>query len=223
MCPGQKYPKNFQVHIEIGMGVIGQLDIEGRDAMFVCPICKSAGVDTADIDRWVGIGGYCRDSLGEDGQPIPEAHARHILVRVPTNDADRERAKALAQRVRGELVNGMDFGTMVRRYSKYPGPSGPDGDIGFISLGTLMPAIRAGLDTLEVGQVSEPLENQAGFNIFRVNERKAELLYEAIRGNGGTARLVMLPYESHGYSAMESNEHVLAESLRWFEKYVKAA
>ena len=97
---------------------------------------------------------------------------------MPTTEADRERARALAARVRAELVNGMDFGTMVRRYSKYPGPAGPDGDIGFISLGTLMPAIRAGLDSLEVGQVSEPLENQAGFNIFRVNERKAERPFE---------------------------------------------
>jgi peptidyl-prolyl cis-trans isomerase SurA len=115
-----------------------------------------------------------RDSLDPEGQPIPEAHARHILVRVPTSDADRDRAKALAERVRREVASGMDFATMVRRYSKYPGPAGPDGDIGFISLGTLMPQIRAGLDSLEVGQISEPLENQAGFNIFRVNERKAE-------------------------------------------------
>lgn len=52
---------------------------------------------------------------------------------------------------------------------------------------------------------------------------QSELLYQAIRGNGGTARLVMLPYESHGYSAMESNEHVLAESIAWFDKYVKNA
>jgi dipeptidyl aminopeptidase/acylaminoacyl peptidase len=52
---------------------------------------------------------------------------------------------------------------------------------------------------------------------------QSELLYEAIRGNGGTARLVMLPYESHGYAAMESNEHVLAEEIAWFDKYVKNA
>ena len=45
--------------------------------------------------------------------------------------------------------------------------------------------------------------------------------FEAIRGNGGTARLVMLPYESHIYSAMESMEDVLAEMLNWFGKYVK--
>ncbi len=48
-------------------------------------------------------------------------------------------------------------------------------------------------------------------------------LYEAIRGNGGTARLVILPHEPHWYSAMESNEQLIYEMLRWFDKYVKNA
>jgi dipeptidyl aminopeptidase/acylaminoacyl peptidase len=48
-------------------------------------------------------------------------------------------------------------------------------------------------------------------------------LYEAIRGNGGTARLVILPHEPHWYSAMESNEQLIYEMVRWFDKYVKNA
>jgi dipeptidyl aminopeptidase/acylaminoacyl peptidase len=48
-------------------------------------------------------------------------------------------------------------------------------------------------------------------------------LYEAIRGNGGTARLVMLPHEPHWYAAMESNEQLAFEELRWFDKFVKNA
>jgi dipeptidyl aminopeptidase/acylaminoacyl peptidase len=52
---------------------------------------------------------------------------------------------------------------------------------------------------------------------------QAEKLYEAIRGNGGIARLVMLPHEPHWYSAMESNEQELYEMIRWFDRYVKNA
>jgi dipeptidyl aminopeptidase/acylaminoacyl peptidase len=48
-------------------------------------------------------------------------------------------------------------------------------------------------------------------------------LYEAIRGNGGTARLVILPHEPHWYTALESNEQMVYEMLRWFDKYVKDA
>ena len=48
-------------------------------------------------------------------------------------------------------------------------------------------------------------------------------LFQAIRGNGGTARLVLLPFEPHWYTARESNEHVVAEMLDWFDRYVKNA
>ena len=52
---------------------------------------------------------------------------------------------------------------------------------------------------------------------------QSERLFQAIKGTGGTARLVMLPYESHGYAARESVMHVLAESIEWLDRYVKHA
>jgi dipeptidyl aminopeptidase/acylaminoacyl peptidase len=52
---------------------------------------------------------------------------------------------------------------------------------------------------------------------------QGQKLYEAIRGNGGTTRLVMLPHEPHWYTAMESNEQLVFEMLRWFDKYVRNA
>jgi dipeptidyl aminopeptidase/acylaminoacyl peptidase len=52
---------------------------------------------------------------------------------------------------------------------------------------------------------------------------QSEVFFEAVRGSGGTARLLLLPYEDHGYRARESVEHVLWEQLRWFDKYVKGA
>lgn len=48
-------------------------------------------------------------------------------------------------------------------------------------------------------------------------------LFQAVRGLGGTARLVMLPFEPHWYAARESNEHFIAEMLAWFDRYVKDA
>lgn len=50
---------------------------------------------------------------------------------------------------------------------------------------------------------------------------QSEVFYEAVRGSGGTARLVLLPFEDHGYRAKESIEHVLWEQLNWFDKHVK--
>jgi dipeptidyl aminopeptidase/acylaminoacyl peptidase len=52
---------------------------------------------------------------------------------------------------------------------------------------------------------------------------QSERLYEAMKGLGGTVRLVMLPNESHGYQARESVLHMLWEMNQWLEKYVKNA
>jgi dipeptidyl aminopeptidase/acylaminoacyl peptidase len=50
---------------------------------------------------------------------------------------------------------------------------------------------------------------------------QSERMYQAVSGNGGITRLVMLPNESHGYAARESIEHTLYEMLTWFERWVK--
>ena len=52
---------------------------------------------------------------------------------------------------------------------------------------------------------------------------QSERMFAAVKGLGGTARLVMLPRESHGYRARESIMHMLAETDAWLEQYVKNA
>jgi dipeptidyl aminopeptidase/acylaminoacyl peptidase len=72
-------------------------------------------------------------------------------------------------------------------------------------------------------KINEPIllihgeaDNNSG--TFPIQSRR---LFHAIKGHGATARLVMLPNESHGYRAKESVLHVLAEMFEWFDKYVK--
>lgn len=50
---------------------------------------------------------------------------------------------------------------------------------------------------------------------------QSERMYQAVRGLGGQARLVMLPRESHGYRARESILTMLAETHDWLEQHVK--
>jgi dipeptidyl aminopeptidase/acylaminoacyl peptidase len=50
---------------------------------------------------------------------------------------------------------------------------------------------------------------------------QSERFYDAVKGGGGTVRLVLLPHEAHGYLARESILHALAEMIDWADKYVK--
>ena len=52
---------------------------------------------------------------------------------------------------------------------------------------------------------------------------QSERLYMALKGHGATVRYVTLPNEAHGYSARETNFHVIAEMINWLDKYVKKA
>jgi dipeptidyl aminopeptidase/acylaminoacyl peptidase len=49
---------------------------------------------------------------------------------------------------------------------------------------------------------------------------QSERLFQAIQGTGGTARLVILPHENHGYVARESVLHTLAEQFDWLERWL---
>ena len=72
-------------------------------------------------------------------------------------------------------------------------------------------------------KVNEPIllihgeaDNNSG--TFPVQSKR---YYHALKGHGATAKLVMLPHESHGYRARESVMHVLWETANWLDKYVK--
>jgi dipeptidyl aminopeptidase/acylaminoacyl peptidase len=58
-------------------------------------------------------------------------------------------------------------------------------------------------------------DNNAGTHTMQ-----SERYFNALKGLGATARLVILPKESHGYSARESILHMLWEQDAWLDKFV---
>ena len=78
---------------------------------------------------------------------------------------------------------------------------------------------------MHADKIKEPLllihgENDNNAGTFPLQSQR---LYQAIKGNGGTVRLVMLPHESHGYAARESVLHTQAEMIDWMNRYVRDA
>lgn len=74
-------------------------------------------------------------------------------------------------------------------------------------------------------KVNEPIllihgEDDNNSGTYPIQSRR---FFAALKGLGAVARLVMLPGESHGYAARESVLHVLWETDRWLDMYVKKA
>ncbi|MGK7392646.1 MAG: S9 family peptidase [Candidatus Cyclobacteriaceae bacterium M2_1C_046] len=76
---------------------------------------------------------------------------------------------------------------------------------------------------MHADKINEPilLIHGAADNNSGTFPMQSERMFSALKGLGGKARLVMLPYESHGYRARESIMHMLWESDQLLEKYVK--
>jgi dipeptidyl aminopeptidase/acylaminoacyl peptidase len=72
-------------------------------------------------------------------------------------------------------------------------------------------------------QIDEPIllihgELDDNSGTFPLQTRR---LFHALQGLGGTARMVILPREAHGYQARESVLHTLWETSNWLERHVK--
>src|SRR5262245_17653049 len=170
---------------DIGYITSGQLDpsLEGvvfsqKIGVLSAPVRSQVGYHIFEVlDKDTLKTASKKDSLDSQGRPALEIHARHILIKVEMTEADIERARAKAEKVRAEAAKGADFAQLVSRYSEYQGPASPGGDLGFLSLGTLQPNIRSALDSLKVGEVSRVLVDRSGFNVFKLTDRKPERAY----------------------------------------------
>ncbi len=192
---GEKFAKVAQdvsedpgsAHSGGDLGYFGrnQMDPAFEEACYSLPIGKISDpvetpfgwhiIEVLERDSLKTVSGA--DSIDATGHRAVDVHARHILIRVQLSDKDAERAKKLAESVRARAVKGEDFAKLVQRYSKFQGPASPGGDLGFISMGSVQPQIRQGLEDVPVGGVSEVLPNQAGYNIFKVLDKRPERPY----------------------------------------------
>jgi peptidyl-prolyl cis-trans isomerase SurA len=163
-------PGTAQSGGDLGWFKKGSLDSTFEVAAFKVPVGQVSGVVQTPF-------GYHLIKVEEADAAKGEIHARHILFRIQPTEADANRSKAQIEQIRAQAVKGVDFGTLARRYSKYKGPAGSDGDLGYLPLSVFSADFRAALDTLELGEVSPILLNPQGFHLFKVNDRQAERAY----------------------------------------------
>lgn len=115
-----------------------------------------------------------------DGHPdrynAPErARARHILVRVPRDASDaekakaRERAVALRDRV---TAKGADFAKIASEVSEDPGSKEKGGDLGFFQRGQMVKPFEEVAFVMEPGAISDVVETDFGFHVIQLVEKK---------------------------------------------------
>jgi len=107
----------------------------------------------------------------EEGAPVEQTHARHILVRTNevTSEADaRRRLADLRERV---VTGGADFAELARLHSA-DGSASRGGDLDWLHPGDTVPEFERVMDTLKAGEISQPVKSPFGWHLVQVLERR---------------------------------------------------
>ena len=90
-----------------------------------------------------------------------QVRASHLLV-----NTEEEAIK-----LREEILAGKDFADAAAEVSNCPSGS-KGGDLGFFSRGMMVPEFDEVSFTLEVGELSEPVQTQFGWHLLIVTDKK---------------------------------------------------
>ena len=116
-------------------------------------------------------------------------NVRHILIQVPTDEADQEladlngaaRARAVLNELKAAPQDQALWNDLAAQYSDDPGSKFSGGDLGFASSGQYVAEFEDAIRTLEVGQLSDLVKTQFGYHIIQLRERKPPAENELVK------------------------------------------
>ena len=100
-------------------------------------------------------------------------HTKHILIQTVPTKEDEIRTVNELKEIRKKLMNGADWDKMALEYSDDENVVKDHGHLGVFEIDKLViPAFRQVVDTLKVGEISEPFKTEFGYHIVRLDDRQ---------------------------------------------------
>ncbi|RJP78023.1 MAG: hypothetical protein C4524_07300 [Candidatus Zixiibacteriota bacterium] len=128
----------------------------------------------------------------------------HILVKPVIREEDEQSVQDTLAVIREEILAGMPFEEAAKTYSQDLESAGRGGYLGWFALEEMPDFLRAPVDTLETGEISQPFSTQYGWHLVQLKSRHA-------------ARDVSLDQDWELISQRALNAKREAEYRRWLE------
>ena len=110
---------------------------------------------------------------------IQQTRARHILLTTDSVLSDEEAASRL-QVLRQRIIQGEDFAELARFNSK-DGSAAKGGDLGWVYPGDTVPEFEHAMNSLQTGDISQPVQSPFGWHLIKVVERREAPISEERR------------------------------------------
>ncbi len=108
----------------------------------------------------------------EDGAPIEQTRARHILIRTSEAVSEADARRRLANLRERIVTGGADFGELAKLNSA-DGSASRGGDLDWLHPGDTVPEFERVMLSLKPGEISQPFKSPFGWHLVQVLERRA--------------------------------------------------
>ena len=119
---------------------------------------------------------------------VNQINARHILIS-PNEIIDDETAKQRLVDAQRRIRDGEDFAELAKLLSDDPGSANNGGELGWAGPGTFVPEFQSAADSLEIGQISEPIRSPFGWHLIEVLDRRVYDNTEDLKQQNCVARI----------------------------------
>ncbi|WP_154172664.1 peptidylprolyl isomerase SurA [Vibrio metoecus] len=112
------------------------------------------------------------DVKGLETVAVTEVNARHILIKptiILSDDGAQKQLNEFVQRIKNGEVT---FAELAQQYSQDPGSAAQKGELGYQTPDLYVPEFKHQVETLPVGQISEPFKTVHGWHIVEVLDRR---------------------------------------------------
>ncbi|MFQ6104450.1 MAG: peptidylprolyl isomerase [Candidatus Glassbacteria bacterium] len=109
---------------------------------------------------------------------LGKIHLKHILISLSPTEQDEEKARQLAHSLCGRLREGEDFAELARMYSADSDTKGEGGVLGEFTSENIPDRYVGPIESLDVGEVSDPIESTEGWDIIKVLEKNPPRPFE---------------------------------------------
>lgn len=112
---------------------------------------------------------------------VTEYQMRHMMVR-PSELVSAEDARTQIENLHDRIESGEDFAELAREFSDDQGSANLGGLIDWFPEGAYGAGFQAIIDSLEIGQLSEPFQSPQGWHVIRIEaKREADRTEESLR------------------------------------------
>jgi peptidyl-prolyl cis-trans isomerase SurA len=160
-------------------GVVGLRTADRYPAVFLQAVQSVPEGGVSDVVR-SGAGFHVLKVLekrksGLPGAQVMQSHARHILLRTGPQLSEQAARQRLADLKRRVQSGQGDFAQLAREFSQ-DGSASNGGDLGWSTPGLFVPEFEEAIDTLQPGQISDPIVTRFGVHLVQLLERRQTAL-----------------------------------------------